>query len=206
MTSKAYRTSPVFLRNEYKTVGLWNIPIIKKQSVDLDNLELISYSDISSSDTKNLHKGVHFFVDDYRFETMANHPESRLSTLSKYRFVLTPDYSTYAEMPMWRQIESIGKSRWVGANWQRNGLTVIPTISWGLAQSFDFCFSGIAKQSIVAIGMVGCKHSHIGFMHGYNEMLNRIDPSAIICFGEPYPEMEGHLIVVDYKKSRTGVR
>ena len=43
-------------------------------------------------------------------------------------------------MNLWRQLESVAKNRWVGAYWQSKGLTVIPTISWGLSQSFDFCF------------------------------------------------------------------
>ena len=61
------RNDPLFLRNEFEKEGEWNFPIIKKQDINLDNLELISYSDISSKDTKNLHKDVHFFIDDWRF-------------------------------------------------------------------------------------------------------------------------------------------
>ena len=32
-------------------------------------------------------------------------------------------------------------------------------------------------------------------------MLRRIKPKAIICYGEPFVEMEGKLIVVDYAKT-----
>lgn len=205
MNSVVFRNNPLFLRNEHASAGQWDFPIIKKQALDLSKLELISYSDISVRDTKNLHKGVHFFVDDWRFETLYNKPSRSIDTLSKYRFVLTPDYSLYAEMPIWRQIESIGKSRWVGANWQSKGLTVIPTISWARTRSYDFCFDGIEKRCIVAVGMIGCKNNHRAFMQGYNEMLSRIDPEAIICFGAPFPDMQGNIIVVDYSASRKGV-
>lgn len=51
---------------------------------------------------------------------------------------------------MWRQLENVAKNRSVGAYWQSKGLTVIPTVSWGLAQSFDFCFDGIEKNTTVA--------------------------------------------------------
>lgn len=54
--------------------------------------------------------------------------------------------------------------------------------------------------------MIGCKHSKKEFLFGYNEMLNRIDPRAIICFGTPFPEMEGNIIIVDYLESRKVVR
>ena len=121
MKSKIFRNDPLFLRNEYVSEGRWDFPVVKKQDINLENVELISYSDISSADTKNLYKGVHFFIDDWRFETLYNKPDRSIETLSKFRFVLTPDYSLYAEMPLWRQIESVGKARWVGANWQKHG-------------------------------------------------------------------------------------
>ena len=33
---------------------------------------------------------------------------------------------------------------------------------------------------------------------GYNEMLSRIKPSKIICYGKPFDEMKGDIIEVDY--------
>lgn len=206
MKSFIFRNSDLFLRNEFETCGEWELPLVKKQSLDLDSVELISYSDISDHDMNNLHKGVHFFVDDYRFESVYRNPERSLERLRKYRFVLTPDYSLYSEMNLWRQIESIGKSRWVGAYWQDKDLTVIPTISWAQSQSYRFCFGAVEKNSIVAVGMIGCKQNRLAFMRGYNTMLEAIDPSAVIVFGTPFPEMEGNIIPVDYVSSRKVVR
>ncbi len=206
MTSKIYRNDPLFLRNEFETEGRWGFPIIKKQQLDVNDIELISCSDVSKKDDKNLHKGVHFFVDDFRFETIYDHPEKALERYGKYRFLLTPDYSLYAEMDPWRQIESVGKARWVGAKWQANGKIVIPTVSWGLARSFEFCFDGIQKNSIVAVGMIGCKRNKADFLKGYYQMLTKIEPEAIICLGDPFDEMDGNIIPVDYLKSRKVVR
>ena len=206
MTSKEMRNNPLFMRNEFKVDGKWGFPIIKRQQLDLSEIELISCSDVSKKDTKNLHKGVHFFVDDFRFNTIYDHPEKSLELYGKYRFLLTPDYSLYSEMNPWRQIESIGKTRWVGAKWQQAGKIVIPTISWGLSRSYDFCFDAIEKNSIVAIGMIGCKKNKTCFLRGYFEMLRRIEPDAIICFGSPFTEMDGNLIIIDYLKSRREVR
>lgn len=47
------------------------------------------------------------------------------------------------------------------------------------ARSFEFCFDGIEQGSTVAVGMIGCKSSRIGFMRGYNEMLDRLQPEKI---------------------------
>lgn len=206
MISKIFRNNPLFLRNEFETEGRWGFPIIKKQQLDVNDIELISCSDVSKKDDRNLHKGVHFFVDDFRFETIYDHPEKALERYGKYRFLLTPDYSLYAEMDPWRQIESVGKARWVGAKWQANGKIVIPTVSWGLARSFEFCFDGIQKNSIVAVGMIGCKRNKADFLKGYYQMLTKIEPEAIICLGDPFDEMDGNIIPVDYLKSRKVVR
>lgn len=202
MNSKSYRTSGTFLRNEFESSGIWGFPLIKKQELDIRNIELIACSDTSTQDTVNLNRGVHFFTDDYRFENIYRHPERSFPKYSRYRFLLSPDYSVYSEMKAWRQIESVGKARWVGAYWQHHGLTVIPTISWGQPASFRFCFDAIEENAIVAVGMIGCKHERVAFMKGYNAMLDAIKPSAIICFGTPFPEMEGKIIAIDYLSSR----
>lgn len=109
-------------------------------------------------------------------------------------------------MDFWRQLESIAHSRWCGAFWQDQGLIVIPTISWSTPESYDFCFDAVEQGSIVAIGMIGCKRSKEEFLAGYNEMIKRIQPTAIICFGKPFAEMQGNIIVVDYLLSRKVVR
>lgn len=207
MTSKHFRTQDLFLRNEFETYGEWGFPFVRKQELDLSKpIELISYSDTSIRDDSNLHKGVEFFIDDYRFEPIYRNPEKSLEKLSRYRFLLTPDFSLYSEMDPWRQIESVGKSRWVGAFWQSKGLLVIPTVSWAQPSSYRFCFEAIERGSIVAVGMIGCKHERVAFMRGYTTMLETIEPSAIICFGAPFPEMDGHIIQVDYLSSRKVVR
>ena len=207
MKSIEMRANELFCRNGFITSGKWQLPIIEKQNIELGDIQLISYSDIRTNDNEiNRKKGVHFFIDDYRFEGVYRNPERSLGRLSQYRFLLTPDYSTYSDMNYWRQLESVAHSRWVGAYWQDQGLVVIPTISWSTPESFEFCFDGVEEGSVVAIGMIGCKRSKKKFMPGYNEMLSKIKPEAIICFGTPFPEMQGHIIAIDYLKSRKVVR
>lgn len=203
MKSKDFRNSPLFLRNGFYGNGKWEIPVVKRQHIDLDNIELISINDTRTNENEaNKRRGVHFFVDDCRFENTYFKPKSLINKLKQYKFVVTPDFSLYADMPLWRQLENLAHNRWVGANWQSNGLTVVPTISWSTSRSFEFCFCGVEQHSVVAVGMIGCKSSRLAFMRGYNEMLSRIQPSAIICFGKPFDEMEGNIIKVDYISSR----
>lgn len=199
MTSQSMRNDELFMRNSYGSYGRWELPLVKKQDISLDKLELISCADTKSNDSEaNKVKGVHFFVDDYRFENIYKNPARSLAKYSQYAFLMTPDFSTYSDMNQWRQLESVAKNRWCGAYWQSKGLLVVPTISWGTPMSYDFCFDGVEKGSIVAVGMIGCKRNKTGFMRGYNEMLNRIQPDKIICYGTPFPEMRGNLITIAY--------
>ena len=195
------------MRNSFEAVGKWNIPLVKNQNIDLRDVQLVACSDTRANDNEvNKKRGVHFFVDDFRFESIYNNPERSFDKYSQYAFLLTPDYSLYADMPLWKQIESVAKNRWVGAYWQSKGLIVIPTIAWSSPRSYEFCFDGVEQNGTVAVGMVGCKRNMSGFMRGYNAMLEKLHPETIIVFGTPFPEMRGNIIAVDYRQSRKVVR
>ncbi len=207
MTSEKMRNNPLFMRNGFETIGKWNIPLVKKQKLDLTGIQLVACSDTRANDYElNKNRCVHFFVDDYRFAGIYKNPERTLNKYSQYSFLLTPDFSLYSDMNYWRQLESVAKNRWVGAFWQSKGLTVIPTIAWSTPRSFEFCFDGVEQNATVAVGMVGCKKNKLGFLRGYNAMLEKLNPESIIVFGTPFPEMRGHIISVDYRQSRKVVR
>ena len=93
------------------------------------------------------------------------------------------------------KVWNIYRSRLLGNYWQRNGITVIPTISWAEPETFQFCFDGIPKGSIVAVSTIGVKRAEESFKvwkDGMNEMIKRIEPSHIIVYGGKvefdYPE------------------
>ena len=157
--------------------------------INIGDTKLIACSETRSNDSDDKKCcGVHFFVDDYRFNAIYNNPEKSLEKFSQYKFLLSPDYSTYADMNYWRQLESVAHSRWVGAYWQSKGLIVVPTVTWSTPLSFSFCFDGIEKGAVVAIGMPGCKSGKTAYLFGYNHMLERIKPSVVLCVGTPFEE------------------
>lgn len=203
MRTKEERIKQSFLRNEFDTFGRWNIPLVRKNKLDVSEVDLICYSDIKANDIdENKQKGVHFFIDDYRMERVYFHFDKQLQRLSQYKFLLTPDFSLYAEMPKAIQLYNVFRNRWCGAYWQSKGITVVPSISWSDGDSFSFCFNGVEQGSIVAIGMIGCKQNRLAFLRGYDAMIENINPTAIICFGVPFPEMRGNIVAIDYQKTR----
>ena len=198
MKSEEYRNNPMFLRNQFSRDGTFEIPRIRKMKLDLDNIELIGYDKLNTMETGKI---VHFFLDDYKFDVLWKDPEPRIARLKDFRAVLSPQFSVYTEMPLALQLFQTFKNRWCGAYFQSMGLNVIPSLVWGEANSYWFCFDGIDVGSVVAVSTVGLKKQSRLFMLGYEEMLRRIKPEAILCYGEPFDEMKGKLITIDYAKT-----
>ena len=181
-----YRTNPMFLRNQFGT----DMPILKKISLQDDereDLRLIGF-DIAKTETDtHFNRFVHFFLYDYKFEDIWNNPDKYIEKLSQYKAVLTPDFSMYIEMNENMQRYNTFRNRWVGAYLADKGIRVIPTVNWGLENTFDFCFNGIEKGSTVAVSTyMACAYGNRAdqkdfFMAGYNETLKRIEPETIIC-------------------------
>lgn len=139
------------VRNEFKTVGNYQIPLIRKQDIDLDTISLISFSDTKRDDKENAYKTVHFFTYDWMFDKVYEKAADCAEKLKQYYALLSLDFSMFTDMPKALQIYSVFKNRWCGAYWQNLGLRVIPTISWGAESSFDFCFDGVEEGATVAV-------------------------------------------------------
>ena len=205
-----YRTSQSLLRNQFPGKGKLQIPIIPKfaeRSGDFDDLLLIGFDKTHLEDQNHLDRMVHFFLYDYRFERVWKNPDNDIEKLSRYRAVLSPDFSMYLEMAPVMQLYNVFRNRWCGAYWASKGIRVVPTVNWGDESTFDFCFEGIEKGSVVAVSTyMASEHDNRcdqkeWFMAGYNEMLRRIEPEKIICYNTPFPEMRGDIVYVDYERS-----
>ena len=183
------------VRNEFERYGKYGIPFVKKQDIDLSKIELWCYTKTRSVDMENTHKTIHFFTYDWNFEAAYSKPEATLEKLDQYYALLTPEFSTYTDMPLVLQAYTTFKNRWCGAFWQKQGMQVIPTITWGTPASFEFCFDGVEQGSVVAVSTYTREDNKKGFMDGYNKMLEAIRPSAIICYGDPFDEMRGNIKV-----------
>lgn len=173
--------------------GEFDIPII--EPTKMTESSFIGFNEVMSS--KQTDCGVHFFLDDYQFQRLWNNPDKYISVLQKYNCVLSPDFSLYADYPKALQIYNHYRKHWIGAYLQLNGIEVIPTICWSDKKSFNWCFDGEPKHSTVAVSSVGtqkAKESKQLFLNGYNEMMKRLEPEAIIFYGKVPEECAGNII------------
>jgi len=189
MTTLNAHTIESYFNNNYKVDGKFDLPLIRKQNVDLEDLCLIRFSNVIKNETKDRSATVHFFEPDERFDEVWKQPENYLSELGQYKQVLTPDFSMYYDMPLVLQLINTFRSRWCGAFWQEHGLTVIPTIGWSDEWSFEFCFDSVEPGSTVAVATLGVRDCEQGFMTGFVEMCKVIDPEVVICYDQPFEAM-----------------
>ena len=82
------------------------------QDISIEKLSLIGYDKINQSDEKE--KTVHFFLDDYRFESIYKNPDDKTERLKKFNAVMSPDFSMFTEMPVSLQLYNCFRNRWVG--------------------------------------------------------------------------------------------
>lgn len=180
----------------------WQMPIIKN-----DNFipsKLIGFNCAKTSKEKNV--GIHFYLDDYQFERLWNKPEEYVDILKQYECILSPDFSLYMDMPMPMKIWNIYRSRLIGQYYQSQGIKVIPTLSWAEEETFEFCFEGIPKGSIVSISTIGVKKNKEAlkiWKAGVDELIRRIEPSTILIYGGKLDYDYGNMKVIYYENEGT---
>lgn len=143
MTTQKHRENPLFLRDGFPSDERSDIPIIHdSESITAERLRSITWIPCSSArknDSRSCDRiGVHHFVGDEHIPNIYENPERTLEKYSQYSILITPDNSTYREMPRPIQICAVFRSRWVGAFWQSHGLTAIPSVTWSGPESFTF--------------------------------------------------------------------
>lgn len=131
--------------------------------------------------------GVHFFLDDYRFEAVWSDPSRYVPMLSRFACALTPDFSCYLDMPEPMQRWNVYRGRAVGRVWQDAGLRVVPTLTWGEPDTYAFCFEGLPRGSAVALSTVGlmdCPEGVELFRRGASEAARRLSPRTVLAYGK----------------------
>lgn len=181
------------------TVGKFEIPVLAPVT-ELKPLEWRCFGE-RRTNSFTRETGVHFFTDDYRFTSVWRQPQKYADMFARAGAVMTPDFSMYRDMPLSLQIYNHYRKHWCGQFWQSRGVVVIPTISWSGSESWDFCFDGEPRGSIVAVSTVGVKRDKEAFglfSAGWSEMLDRLSPKRVIVCGEVFDFMTNDVVIESF--------
>ena len=171
--------------DEARTAGYYQFPTLKACHYVPE--DLIGFNYVKSWKGNREGLGVHFFIDDYQFERIWRSPYENIERLRGFSCVLTPDFSTYSDMPMAMKIWNIYRARLIGQVMQDAGLNVIPALRDLGEGTRDFCLDGIAPCGVYAISTVGVCNTEEDFKElCRSEVLNiieRLKPECLVVYG-----------------------
>ncbi len=187
----------------FKGVGEYDVPEIYPE--EYKQVDWVAFDKaVSCKDRTN--KGVHFYVDDYQFERIWNSFYKNIDLLSSYSAVMSPDWSIYPDWPDAVNIWNHYRKHYIAAYLQRvMEVTVYPSICWAWDDSFKWCFDGEPTNSCVSVSSVGSQMSardKKGFMRGYDAMLERLNPSVILFYGNIPNECRGNIVRIGSAQDR----
>lgn len=131
-----------------------------------------------------------FYLDDYKFDgSRGIWKDSKhvLLVLKHFAGIITPDFSTYQDFPDPIKRYNTYRMRAFGYWLGKNEVSVINNVRWGTKETWSYCWDGIPKNSIVAIGTIGGsprkRVDRQRFEEGLYEMVRVLKPHTIIVYG-----------------------
>lgn len=197
---------PAFQHNSFENQDMMMFPLTNEYGFpDIQPTYTVGDKFLRFMDWKDIDNHAeyiaHFYYDDYKFIAAWREPEKYLPLLQKFKAVVSPNFSLYTDFPKALQILSCYRRQWCGAFWQYNGIDVIPNVAWGDRSTYKWCFDGIPHGGTVSVSTVGVKQDpewngskDTLFLDGYKAMMDVIQPSAILFYGDMIDGVEGNVI------------
>ena len=161
-------------------------PILQAYTGSTD-FEIFPYALRRGLDGRN--QALQFFTYDCNFDyAVWKNLEATTYQISNFEYLFTPDYSLYVDENLTHQnIDFTYRTRFAGAYWQNCGFKVIPTVSWGSANSFTYSFEGLPSHSVLAVCGIGNRHCDASWQlweYAIRLIESELSPIMIMVFGE----------------------
>ncbi len=193
-------------------VDVWNAFMVEGAEYDVHDIpfcpttatslpgQLISWPEAKQLHKKAMRKGdkeyrvqafIHFYVDDVKFDGVRSSvwlfPWRALEIIRHFDGIITPDFSMCQDFPEPLKLFAVYRMRafgyWVGSI----GVQVINNVRWGTQETWDYCFAGVPKHTVVAVGSVASGLKRLEnrqlFDDGLEVMVKALKPAVIIVYG-----------------------
>lgn len=165
-------------------VGFYDFPELEICHADPSGLRAVPFNE-AKYEKRPKECICHFFLDEEYQERFWNSPEKYLQILQNFRFVCSPDFSVFSDLPKSLAIYNSWRNRTSAFFLQKNGVKIIPTIEAGGEDTWDFCFDGLPKHSTLAITTNGATtkgfQSHAREI--FQEVTDRLQPKRLVIIG-----------------------
>ncbi len=136
----------------------------------------------------NTECGVHLYIEDHYFNNIWTQPERYISILKRFDCVISPDFSTYLDMPTPMVYWQIYRRRLITQWLQRADINVIYNVQT-MKQEFDeYQLLGVEPHGVIAINPPLDFYRNI---EGRNEFYRqiqiineRLSPKLVIIYGK----------------------
>ena len=165
-------------------VGAAGIPALMNLSNTQIPKGLIPFE--KAKKTSNKRQYVHFYMHDKFFADVLTSTTKYVDLLKEFDGVISPDCTMLIGQSPCLQQTNTYFNRAVGYYLQKQGIPVIPNIRWSDESSFEYCFLGVPKNSIVSVSTHGCIRSNKQkeiFKQGLTEMIKRLEPTDVLVHG-----------------------
>lgn len=193
-------------------VGAHGIPML----MELDNVQvprdIVPFT--KAKNCPNKRQYVHFYMHDREFSRVLTATDRYLDMLKLFDGVITPDCTMLIGQSPCLQQANTYMNRAVGFYLQKHGIPVIPNIRWSDESSFDYCFLGVPKGSMVSVSTHGCitsREERRMFKTGVSAMLEEIQPEVVLVhgympddiFGEFLTQVEFHRYASQFERTHS---
>ena len=191
---------------------MWNAFMVEGASYDVHDIptcpttaqtlptKLISWPEAKRLHTRAMRKGdkeyhvsafVHYYVDDIKFDGVRSSiwlfPWRALEIIKHFEGIITPDFSICQDFPEPIKLFAVYRMRafgyWIG----RQGIAVINNVRWGTKETWRYCFAGVPKHSVIAVGTVASGLRKLEnqplFEDGLGAMADALKPETVIVYG-----------------------
>ena len=184
----------------------YQFPVIPKCTLDTMPEDSIDFEESFSRKIKNHRKlNVNFYIDDVKFTRIWNNPDKYLEHLKCFHSVTMPDFSiSTGERGMPFTLNIYNKYRNHALAWylHMNDIKVVPSVPIADKDSYDWCFAGLPKHSILSVctnGRIRAKASRIEFCDGFSAMCERLEPTRVIVVGRIPDELNTDIPITNFQ-------
>lgn len=164
--------------------GKYGIPLIDPYYGDLPEF----YVSVSNPACQDPSKTCLTCLDyDYILERLWDNPYKYVDMVNSFLCFGTPDFSMKVDDTLAVQIANTHRNHALAFFYQEHGATSFPSMSWSSTDSYEFCFDGYSRGGAVLVSTIGThrdERSKFYFKKGFFEMLKRINPDAVVLYGD----------------------
>ena len=201
----AFDVMKEFLIQGCELDGKYQIPMIPVCNLDYLPEDSIDFEESFSRKIKNHRKlNVNFYIDDTKFTRLWNNPDKYLEHLKYFHSVTMPDFSISTGdrgMPFALNIYNKYRNHALAWYLHMNDITVVPSVPIADKDSYDWCFDGLPKSSVLSVctnGRIKAKASRIEFCDGFKVMCDKLEPIKVIIVGRVPDELKTDVQIVNY--------